>query len=196
MVAKGKFNTQGRKNLGRWFSLNEKSRISHIDGFYYFLFWVGDSRILEYFSGVFLNFWKKKTKIATTLLLYRFVATKKLTRKKRRFHAVQSEGPIDDNLIWGNCDLYQTFCVVKKKIFDHIHLFVSAKGRKLYGSKCFFHLPARINRGQSWVVVNLAGLVWWKIKTYQLERTSSAAEQWANSVFIRVSRDFIRFHLH
>ena len=109
---------------------------------------------------------------------------------------VQSEGSIDDNLIWGNCDLYQTFCIVRKKISDHIHLFVSAKGRKLYGSKCFFHLPARVYRGQSWVVANLTGLVWWKIKTYQLERTNSAAEQWSNSVFIRFFRDFIPFHLH
>ena len=31
---------------------------------------------------------------------------------------------------------------------------------------------------------------------YQLEYTNSAAEQWVNSVFIRFSRDFIRFHLH
>ena len=57
---------------------------------------------------------------------------------------VQSEGPIDDNLIWGNCDLHQTFCIVKKKISDHIHLFVSAKGRKLYGSKCFFTLQREL----------------------------------------------------
>ena len=56
----------------------------------------------------------------------------------------------------------------KKKNSDHIHLFVSAKGRKLYGSKCFFHLPARVNRGQRWVVANFAGLVRWKIKTYSL----------------------------
>ena len=111
---------------------------------------------------------------------------------------LQSEGPTDDNLIWGNCDLYQTFCTVKKKISDHLYLFFSAKRKKLYGSKYFLHLPARVNRGQSWVVANPAGLVWWKIKMYQseqLERTNSAAEQWVNSVFIRFFRDFIRFHL-
>ena len=62
---------------------------------------------------------------------------------------IQSEGPVDDKLIWGNSDLYQMFCTVKRKISDHIHLFVSGKGRKLHGYKYFFHLPAIVNRGQS-----------------------------------------------
>ena len=110
------------------------------------------------------------------------MATQNFNSLRLYVRYLQWEGPIDDNLIWGNCDLYQTFCTVKKKISGHMHLFVSAKGRKLYGSKCFFHLPARLNRGQSWVVANLVGLVWWKIKTCLLERTNSAAEQWANSV--------------
>ena len=61
---------RGNKNLDRWFSPNEKSRISHFDWFDFFLFWVGDSRIFEFFSGFSWIFEKKSqiTKIATTLL--------------------------------------------------------------------------------------------------------------------------------
>ena len=88
----------------------------------------------------------------SSLLFNTALANMQKSSKIYRQYAVpdiQSEGPIDGNLIWGNCDLYQTFCIVKKKISDHIHMFVSAKGRKLYGPKYFFHLPARVDRGQS-----------------------------------------------
>ena len=40
------------------------------------------------------------------------------------------------------------------------------------------------------------GLVWWKIKTFQLESTLSASKQRVHSVCIRVFQEFTRFYLH
>ena len=50
--------------------------------------------------------------------------------------------------IWGDCELYQTTRIAKKMISDHIDLFVSVRGTKLYGQNCFFPHPAAADRGR------------------------------------------------
>ena len=110
--------------------------------------------------------------------------------------ALQSEAPIVDNCIWGKRQLYHTLLIIQNRISNHIHVFVYGKGRIPCGWNSLFQPLGKVNRGQSWVVANLVGLVWWKIKTSQLESTLSASKQRAHSVFIRAFQEFTRFYLH
>ena len=48
---------------------------------------------------------------------------------------------------------------------------VLQQGTNLYGYFFFFHPGKKVMEGQSWVVRNLVGLVWWEIKMYQQVRT-------------------------